>query len=240
MNGTDETYKLNLAGRVMYIVTSPREISTVYKNTATLSFEEFIRPMLMAFGASKGAVEKWIPLLDAEKRITAGGITNQTGIKLCHEAMLHGERSEALQSVLLGRIDECVDFENFAAKAVLSHSPGIKRISLLQFCREVLMDSATHAFFGPRLLDIEPNLFEIYYIFDSTSWKIHTGYPRFLSNDADTSKNKIWAAMTTYLSLPASSRPGMSWLIGNLELEMRKLDISDKDIAAIMVPMFWV
>ena len=240
MRGTNATYKINLAGRITYIVTSPREISTVYKNTATLSFEEFIRPMLMAFGASKGAVEKWIPLLDAEKRITAGGITNQTGIRLCHEAMLHGKRSESLQCVLLGRIHECVDFENLPAKAVLSHSLGNKRISLLQLCRDVLMDSATHTFFGTRLLDIEPNLFEIYYIFDSTSWKLHTGYPRFLSNEVHASKNKIWAAMTTYFTLRKEDRPGMSWLIENLEIEMRKLDIVEKDIAAIMVPMFWV
>lgn len=240
MRGTTATYKINLAGQITYIVTSPQEITTVYRNTATLSFEEFIRPMLMAFGASRGAVDKWIPLLDAKKRITAGGITNQTGIKLCHEALLHGKRLEGLQSVLLGKIHECVDFEKLSAKTVLSNSLENKRISLLQLCREVLMDSATHAFFGPRLLDIEPNLFEIYYIFDSTSWKIHTQYPRFLSIDVHDSKNKIWAAMTTYFKLPKESRPGMSWLIENLETEMRKLNIVEKDIAAIMVPMFWV
>ena len=169
MNGTNETYKLNFAGHVTYVVTSPKVISTVYKFKANLSFEKSIQPMLMAFGASKSAVEKLIPLLDPEKRITAGGITNQTAIKLCHEAMLYGERSDALQSVLLGKIDECVEFENLSAKIVLSQSPENRRISLLQFCREVLMNSATHAFFGPRILDIEPNLFEIFYIFDSTS-----------------------------------------------------------------------
>lgn len=140
MRGTNATYKINLAGQITYIVTSPQEITNVYKNTATLSFEEFIRPMVMAFGASRGAVEKWIPLLDAKKRITAGGITNQTGIKLCHEALLHGKRLEGLQSVLLGKIHECMDFEKLSAKTVLSHSLENKRISLLQLCREVLMD----------------------------------------------------------------------------------------------------
>ncbi len=116
-----------------------------------------------------------------------------------------------------------------------------KKVSPLDWGREVLLNSATQAFFGDRHQQIDPDLFSSFYKFDEMSWKVFYKYPRFWSTGMDAAKDRILDALTMYFRLPKDERKGESWLIANLEEEIIKLGIEDvKDIAAIIMPLYWV
>ena len=45
-----------IAGERIYIITSPRDVSSVYKNTTLLTFDDYIKDMMYQFGGSDFAV----------------------------------------------------------------------------------------------------------------------------------------------------------------------------------------
>ena len=53
-------------------------------------------------------------------------------------------------------------------------------------------------------------------------------------------RDKFINALTTYFKLSKAERPGISFLISNLETEMIKLGIQLEDIAALVMPVYSV
>lgn len=232
-----------------YIATSPSDISAIYKNTETLTFDNFMREILSRIGVSALALEKWIP--DSNTTSPASGTRDgpkasinditHLGQKLCRKQLLPGKEFDVLSAVLMKDIEESLQLQRIPQKTILSFTHTTKRVSLLGWCREVMIGSATRAFFSDRFLQIDPDLLESFYKFDATSWKVFFKYPQFLSNDMDDAKNRILVALAKYFSLPKEERKGESWLIASLEAEMVKVGIEDvNDMAAIVMPLYWV
>ena len=121
-----------------------------------------------------------------------------------------------------------------------SLTQNTKTVSLLGWCREVLLDSATLSFFDERLVQIDPELYDSFFVFDELSWKLLFRYPRLFAHKMYAAKDRIIDALTIYFKLPPSERTGESWLISELEREMRNIGIGDRDIAAIIMPLYWV
>lgn len=95
--------------------------------------------------------------------------------------------------------------------------------SLLEWTRDVLLKAVTEAFFGGRLLELEPQLLQYFAAFDDESWKITYKYPRNVSRDMYRAKDKILEAIEAYLRLPSYQRPDAAWLIRNSNLKPVKL-----------------
>ena len=151
-----------------------------------------------------------------------------------------GKELDILQKTFLQRIHDSFLWDNMSDKIILSSTQDTRTVSLLQWCREVLLDSATRSFFGDRLLDIEPDLFESFFDFDDNSWKLTYHLPRFLSKEMFSAKEKATDALRRYLALPREQRPGEAWLIRTLEAEMRQLGIEVPDIASFIMMIYWV
>ena len=162
------------------------------------------------------------------------------GERICQQQLLPGKELETIQKVFMDGIHESLFWSKISPVIILRSVSGVKTISLLRWCREVLLESATRAFFGDMLLEIDPNLFESFYKFDATSWKLNYGYPSILSKDMRAAKNVIITALETYFKLPRLERAGASSLINSMETEMRRLAIDDRDIAAIVMPLYRV
>lgn len=243
-----ETYKITFPGRELYLMTSPEDISRIYKNTTELTFDTFIRETLISLGASSSAVNKWIPprLTKDDTDVTHNGSSPLTsdfthvGERLCQRQLLPGKDLDALQQVFMAGIHESLLWNRITRKIVLHSSPETKTVSLLGWCREVLLESATRAFFGDRLLQINPDLFRSFFLFDASSWKLNYGYPRVLSREMYAARDTIIEALTSYFKLPKTERPGAAYLIESFEIEMKLLDIGEKDIAALVMPVYWV
>ena len=229
-------------------MTSPEDISSIFKNTVELTFDTFIRETLKSLGASSYAVDKWIPprlskdVMDntSINSIPLIGDFTHVGERLCQRQLLPGRELDALQRVFMDGIDESLHWQRITEKITIHSSPDIRTISLLGWCREVLLESATRAFFGDKLLQINPDLFQAFSTFDTNSWKLHYGYPRVLSKQMYAARDVIIKALTTYFKLPKIERPGAAFLIDSFEVEMRNMSIGDKDIAALIMPVYWV
>lgn len=229
-------------------MTSPEDILKVYRNTEELTIDTHIRHTLTSLGASASAVDRWMPARSLERahNRAADGVkaksneSTHLGSRICQQQLLPGKELDRLQKVFMSNIHESLHWHRISSKITLVSSSQSKTVSLLGWCRDVLLDSSTQAFFGDRLLQISPDLFESFYDFDASSWKLHYGYPKFLSADLYAAKDKIVKALTAYFRLPKAERPGAAFVINRLEDEIRQLDIGDEDIAALTMPLFWV
>ena len=229
-------------------MTSPEDISKIYRNTHELTFDTFIRDTLAALGASPSAVDKWIPSrLNKESLSIADAATGQltsdfihVGERICQRQLLPGKELDKLQRLFMDGIHESLHWDKIRSIPMPHPHFDGKGVSLLGWCRDVLLESATQAFFGESLLKIDPNLTESFFKFDATSWKLNYGYPKVLSKDMCSARDTIIRALVTYFKIPRSERHGVSFLVNSLETEMRNLAIGDRDIAAIMMPVYWV
>lgn len=80
-------------------------------------------------------------------------------------------------------IHQSLGWDCIPSNITRSSTSDTKTLSLLGWCREILLDSATRSFFGDRLLEVEPDLFETFFDFDDNSWKLTYKLPRFMSQD---------------------------------------------------------
>ncbi len=147
---------------------------------------------------------------------------------------------EILQSTFMPNIHNSLKWYNISSKIISSSTKDAKIVSLLGWCREVLLDSATRSFFGNRLLEIELNLFQGSFDFDDNSWKLTYKIPRVFSREMYEAKQKSTDALIKYFKLPIKERPGAAWVVQNLETEMRQLGIQEPDIAAFVLMLYWV
>ncbi|KAL8962323.1 MAG: hypothetical protein Q9193_001244 [Seirophora villosa] len=245
---TREPWGITIAGQQIYVVTSPSDVSAVYKNIEQLTFDDYIEDMMLRFGASKSSVETMLRKPDELDQPSSGLQPNPTKkslLRLCeslyHQALLPGEKSETLQESFLGNIHKSLTWESMTSTVILSSdSTHHRTVSLLNWTREVLLDGATKAFFGNRLTELEPKLYEKFVYFDDNSWKFTYKVPRLWSSDIYAAKKTAQDAMEAYFNLPKEQRPGATWLIQSLEAEMRARSIGESDIAAILMMTFWV
>lgn len=244
----NKPYMITLGGIKMCIATSPSDISKIYKDNENLTFDPFMREMLRRVGVSSAAIEKWTP--DSSLACASGDRDgpkpsiheiSHVGQKLCRLQLLPGEEFDALSTKLIKDIEQSLQWHKISRGITVSSTNTTKRVSLLGWCREVLIVSATRSIFSDRLMQIDPHLMESFYTFDADSWKTFFKYPRFLSRDMDAGKDRIVKALSRYFNLPKDERKGESWLISNLEAEMIKVGIDDvADMASIVMPLYWV
>lgn len=232
----------------MCIATCPSDISAIYKDTENLTFDPFMKEMLRRVGVSSATSQKWIP--DSSATCASGHRggpkpsiheISHVGQKLCRQQLLPGKEFDALSTKLMKDIEQSLQWHQISSAITISSTNGTKRLSLLGWCREVLIVSATRSFFSDRLLQIDPHLIDNFYTFDADSWKAFFKYPRFLSRDMDAGKDRILDALSRYFLLPKEERKGESWLVSNLEAEMIKAGINDvAEMASIVMPLYWV
>jgi Cytochrome P450 len=238
-----------VAGTTIYIITSANDATLVLKNIENLTFDEYVRDMMLRFGTASAAVEAmWKHPPDTEP--PKSGLTpNPLHKCLAHlqesilkQQLLPGEKFQSLSDEFLGYISVAISWERMTPKAILSEPTDSRYriVGLLEWTKEVLLDSATRTFFGDGLLDIEPELFTNFVYFDDNSWLFTYKIPKPWSKGMMAAKDVVQKALHTYFDLPSHDRPGQSWLIRTLEDEMRGLDIESKDIAAMFNMIFWV
>lgn len=233
-----------MAGERLYIITSPQDVSAVYKNIVSLTFDDYIRDMMYQFGGSEDAVQKMWQDPSKGTRLLSPNPLHKNLARLgedFYRQQLHpGTNLENLQSQFMPKIHKSLSYENISENIILSSTTGEKTVSLLGWVREVLLDSATRAFFGDRLLEIEPNMFQSFFDFDDNSWKLTYHLPRVFAKEMYGAKQQATEALVKYFQTPKDKRPGAAWLVQTLETEMRNLGIQETDIACFLMMIYWV
>lgn len=127
-----------------------------------------------------------------------------------------------------------MQWERLSAKYTTLVSPEEKDVSLLIWCREVMVKAATMTYFDEALLQIEPNLSEFFSDFEEESIKFLATSPLIPRNFESAAKRKGIRIFEAYFNLPKAQRQGEAQFVCDLETEYRSLGFNEEDLATMM------
>ena len=248
-HNSGELFSITLAGRRIYIVLSAADITSVLRNTKELTFHEAMQNLMFQFGATSSGVRAMWNLPSTHLGPSHDLQPSSRGKPLAHLAedwlkiqLQSTSHLRVIQAVFLGFIHQNSTWRNLPGEAILSANlnPSQRKISLLKWIRQTIIEGATIAFFGPALLEIDATFVETFTKFDDTIWKLIYRIPKPWSNDTLAARRRLQQSMISYLRLPRQQRTGESWLVKTLETEMRARDIEVEDIATYLLMLNWV
>ena len=239
----------------MVILTHPQEVADTYKDT-TLTHDTFVRNFFNQLGVTPVGMRKLFqdPRSFPAKEKSSSMLQNENPLHKAfanyqselYKQQLHpGERLDVLQPKVLHYVNDSLQWDNLPSQHAPSSAtvntlhPG-KIVSLSEWCREVLVKATARSFFGDAPLDIDPNFLQNFYDFDDVSWKITYNLPYLFAREAHASKDKLLDVLVEYLNLPHGKKEAACWLIKMLEKELREIGVGDRDIAAMLLLVFWV
>lgn len=239
-----------LGGQKFYILTNPKDVTECYKNLKTLSFDLFVKELMLNCGSSTSCVEKMCqepppyqdgtttsPLNPAAKSIARVGVD-------FHHIQLHpGPDSKVndLTDSLTKYVDKCLTWDKVRAEphyVLRDASPGVE-VSLMKLCGKVLIEAATVAYFGESFLKIDPDLLNVFYEFDEGMWQLLYNYPRFMCKDLHTAKDRLVNNLATHFRLPRSQRSGEAWFTKSLEDEQRRIGLTEEEMGSTVLIIYF-
>lgn len=234
-------------GETLYIITSPHDVSTIYKATKSLAFDPFIQDVLSNFGISSESIRKMYqePMLAGEGQApSTGGTKGRTFMQKSHDdwkQQLHpGELLTALQRRFLKNIEEYLQFDRIPREAILSSSNSQRVVSLFTLCSEVLLRSATRGLLGDDVTTMAPELLPSFFAFDRENWKLNYKYPYFAAREMYDAKVKGVESVMNYFATSKSQKPDAAWIITTLREGFRSLNMDERENASMIFMMYWV
>lgn len=213
----------------MYIVTSPTDVISVYRDTKKLDFDSFIKDVMKDFSCTKDTVFKMFDMNGKPKHWMD---TSHDNFRL---QMHPGDRFEILQADFLGRINDMLRWERIAGQPVKGFTETSKTVSLWEWCGDVLVHAATQTFFGEAIYRVAPDVVPDFFTFNDEAWKMHYKYPRFAARDMYNAKEHGEKVFTDYLSLPRKERDDAAWIVKQIEQGMEDVGIIESTQCGAML-----
>lgn len=232
-----------MAGQKIYVVTLPEDISAVYKNPQSLTFDGYVKDMYAGFGMSSTGIEKmFAPVEGSFQTDKNTGLTVQkhahfgTGVQ--REQLHPGQHLENLVSVFLTHIKLQMNWGNISTSVVVQSSSEKKVVLLRNWVADVLGRATVEAFFGKDLLESESTLLDDFHAFDANSWMLLYQYPRMFAKPMYEALDKGADTFTRYFELPSEQRQACHY-IRTVEVKQRKAGMTSRDIAIAGQMFFW-
>ena len=236
-----EPFALTVAGQRLYIVTSPQDVTDIYKNTKTLTFDEYVRDVMKSIGVSEDGISRlWKTPDNNMDHNRLHKALAHAGEDYYREQLLPGSHLDDLWERVLSLISSSIQWDKLPDASSNNTSDNMRTLSLLDWTRDVLLKAVTAGFFGDRLLELEPRLLEHFAAFDDESWKLTYKYPRSVSKNMYDAKDKMVAGVEAYFRLPKDQRSEAAWLIRKMEIETSNAGIDVHDLAAMITSLVWV
>lgn len=247
---TREPFALTLGGQRLYVLTSPEDVKSLYKNAKVFIFDDVVFEVSITFGISHPAMVKMRQkpaFLEGDPVYSEFTVQNMHALSLAElnsefwKQELHpGHRLDALLENFLLCIDTLLQFEGLPQYTVVQRpSNSIKQVfSLLKLTEGVMMDAGTIASFGTKILEIDPNLVQKFLNFDDENWKLWYKWPN--ANAMHAAKAEMTKTFEKYLSLPQKERGGAAHIIELIETTTNALELSKKDIATSLTMLYFV
>ena len=225
----------------MYVVTSPTDVSAIYKNNTTLSWDAMLDDLLTAFGVSAQSIPTLWQKPSSDLAAEMGPDKIPQNLSIVHSTLdlykrqlLPGERLDKFSHTLLSYIDVSLRCEHASARGLTK-----TRISLKDFCSEVLVDALTRTLFGDGIFEVEPNMVQNLLDFNDDAWMLIFHYPQSAASKLNKARHNILEAFVKYIQGPESTRSGQAWLIHMIMQKQKAANISDKDRAALLLMVYW-
>ena len=230
-----------VGGEKLYVVTSPADVSAIYRNNTTLSWDAMLDDLLVAFGVSATTIPKLWQKLQPDSMDENGTDRVPQGLSLIHSTLdlykrqlLPGRRLDDFSRTLLGHINKSLRWENVPERGM-----AMSKVSLKDFCADILVDALTRTLFGDRIFELEPNLVQHLLDFNDDAWMLIFHYPQSAKSKLSKARRNILACFTRYVQGPDEMRSGQAWLIEMTMRQQKTVDISEKDRAALLLMIYW-
>ncbi|ERF70298.1 hypothetical protein EPUS_06339 [Endocarpon pusillum Z07020] len=225
-NDTREPFAITLTGGKLYFI---------------------VRELASSFGVSNSALYEFSRQPLGEKDDV---VSRKTGIKnprlkslsqlnndFWKQQLLPGERYSELQERFLGYIETSLIQADTSNKSATCEAANHEHTSLMEWTQSVLIDAGVRAFFGDKLLELEPDLPKHFLKFNNEQWKLWHKWPKTTQMRA--AKSQCIKTMQQYLALPKHERPGAAYMVEIMETTQRALGIPEDDIAIVLFMLLW-
>ena len=234
---------MTVAGEMIYIATSPKDIGHVWRNSETISLDPISKDMYTMSGLT--AKQREI-MFDShpDARYNAGNpkplTPTQMIIELHIQQLRTGPNLDALlENKIIPGMFRDLDISSNNHQAVTGRTGTSVVVSLKELVIDAFIKAETEAYFGPRILKIAPRIAHTFISWEDVNWKMLFNLPPFLSQDMLSVKQALVDAFTTYYRLPRSERPDGTFFVTSFEDLHREIGFDEEVIGKMFMLHYW-
>ncbi|KAF2874575.1 cytochrome P450 [Massariosphaeria phaeospora] len=233
-----------LAGKRLYIVTSPEDNTLLNRNTTTVSFETMVVGMYRDIGISSHGVEVFFNKASVPLGKDTAAKRPLDAILEFHKRQLTPGRNEfdvLMSSKVLPCIENTMDFTRAKGGEpfVLDTTPEATTVSLLRMCEEIFIVGVPDAFLGMDWFKSNPEMWKAWLDWERVNWKVIFDLPAALTRDMVAAREQIVDSYVQYLRVPSAERSEASYFIKSLDTVMQRVDASETDTARVLLLQTW-
>jgi hypothetical protein len=242
-NNSKEPFAVTVAGSRLYILTNPKHVAETYKNTSTLSFEEFVRDMMRTSGSSEFVIKKMYETPDPAKAIFPNP-HNKPLAKMAKDLHVHqlyaGKPLDVLRGEFYSFFGDSMKLKHMAQfDYTISSAPNEVVLPLYIWTSDVIISAGQDAYFGPLLAEVAPCLTWDFLEFDDLTWQLLYQYPKFLAKKMYSARDRVIMGLEKYFEETQARRGVKSWFTPVMENEMRNLEFDTREVAIMMMTIYW-
>ncbi|KAL8769674.1 MAG: hypothetical protein Q9209_004471 [Squamulea sp. 1 TL-2023] len=236
-----EAFALTVGGHELYILLSPNDVSAIYRNNTTLSWDAMLDELLIAFGVNAAVIPNmWARPEESRESLrnpdlTPGLSAIHSTLELYKKQLLPGPKLDTLSDTLLGKISNLMPL--YDGSFGQGSPTGV--VSLKDFCASVMVDSLTRTLFGEHIRYLEPSIMQCLLAFNDDAWMLVFNCPQSANSKLNVARNKILKGFVNYLDSPENVRLGKSWLIDEVIKMLSDVEINNEDRAALFLMIYW-
>ncbi|KAK4646408.1 hypothetical protein QC761_210190 [Podospora bellae-mahoneyi] len=243
-----QPYALQAAGTSFYVISHPKHIAELSRNTQNFSFVEFSVDIVKATGMSPEGIAKTYNLdpdaLDAKVDHFKHPMKDKHFEHLnrqLHTTQLspssQNNNLPSLDQTILSWLQNYLTIPNLQEYSLVQHD---LEVNFYEFVNTVFIRAGENAFFGPALARNHPDVAHDFRIYDELHWRDLYLFPPFLAPELTAIKEKLTAQFKKYLALPKQERDKQnpSWFTPNFELALDKLEVGEQDKAVFFLMLY--
>ena len=239
-----EPFLLYAAGESILIVMDHENADQVFKDTESFSTNGMFDAIYRGVANVSDAAHKVLWRKPSEGFTSLfpnpkGKVLVHTGNDLLHKQILQPEPGQDLTERVMSYIEQTMRWETFFGPTILAQDSDTKVISLHGWCRDVLIEAQSRAFFGEYLRELEPMMTVIFDQWDVNSWMMVYQVPGILAKAATKPRDRLIEVFKRYLESPRELRSGGVPFVNELEDEEKHAGLSAEDSARILMIILW-
>ena len=201
-----------------------------------------LNDLLIAFGVDSDIIPKlWQKPVLAENFKMSWGASPKVlspihaTLDYYKKQLLPGERLDQFATSLFGHLDQSLRWGSLLSR----YGRSTNRISLKDFCADILVDALSRSMFGNRIFELEPELIRCMIDFNDDAWMLIFKYPQAADSKLHISRRKLLEFFRRYMQSSAEFRRGQAWVIDKALQDLDAIDMRDEDKAPLLLMIYW-
>ncbi|RAH68512.1 cytochrome P450 [Aspergillus aculeatinus CBS 121060] len=214
-----------VGGQQLYILSSPKHISELYKDTVSFNRDLMSKELYHRAGMPRRVVDR---IFDVDPKapynVNSARCMHSTDVMMALYRQ-HLSPGKGLDDLLADQIAPCI-LKALAPKTMPAPA-------------SVFVKGIAEAYYGPVLWEIEPNFVEWYMVWERVNSKFIFGLPAFLSRDMQTARRHLVGTFSKYFTLPQEQRERGNWWVQAVEGVLRQDKLNDHEIGCMFMLQTW-